>query len=218
VGEKGMSSEQLSVFIGHRFVPSYMDDFRDAIKGALARFDALQPLYADTYLFNGHILREKIQPMIDRPFLCIFDLSEQDKPNVFIELGYAFGRDKHVVLTSRTEPPADLAGFDILRYQSFRELREKLSHYLPQVIGHVLPRFGEPDAELPPVVSKLLYKNWKAGNTTPKEQIYAHTDEANLAAFIEGGLLFDSGNAVGLTELGVKVMEEMIRNEDKPGQ
>jgi len=94
-------SGTLGVFIGHRFAPNYMDDFRDAINGGLAGIRGLRPLYADMSLCNGHILKTKIQPMIDGSFFCLFDITEQDKPNVFIELGYAFGRGKHVVLTSR---------------------------------------------------------------------------------------------------------------------
>jgi hypothetical protein len=73
--------------------------------------------------------------MIDDALFCIFDISEVDKPNVFIELGYAYGKNKYVVLTSKSQQsPTDLAGFVTIFYDSFSELGDKLLQYMPDYI------------------------------------------------------------------------------------
>jgi hypothetical protein len=119
-----MSKRIIPIFIGHRFNKSYYDDFRKAISEALNITNVsnpilkempLQPLYADVTYETGHILKDKIQPMIDESLFCIFDITEQSQPNVFIEVGYAYGKGKNVLLTSKTQPPSNLAGYDTIR-------------------------------------------------------------------------------------------------------
>ena len=188
-----MPDRTLEVFVGHRFTPEFNDDFRAAVNSALSSFKGpLEVLYADMMLVSGHILGQKIQPMIDDCFFCIFDISDVRKPNVFIELGYAYGRGKHVVLTSKGSAPSDLAGYDVLTYSSFKELEAKLKRYLPSIVAEALPTFAEPTGAIPPQVTTLLYSNWRNGSPTKKQAIYdvMERDEAdrNLSLFVGGRL------------------------------
>jgi len=124
------------VFVGHRYSAQFMRDFRKAVKFAFDSYSKkLKIKYADESSSMGHILDKHIQPMIDDALFCIFDISEVDKPNVFIELGYAYGKNKYVVLTSKSQQsPTDLAGFVTIFYDSFSELGDKLLQYMPDYI------------------------------------------------------------------------------------
>ncbi|MCA1625883.1 MAG: nucleotide-binding protein [Acidobacteria bacterium] len=124
------------VFVGHRYSPLFMDSFRKAVKFAFeSHREKLKIKYADERFSMGHILEKHIQPMIDDALFCVFDISEVDKPNVFIELGYAYGRNKYVVLTSMSkQTPTDLAGLVMIFYDSFSELEDKLLRHMSENI------------------------------------------------------------------------------------
>ena len=126
------------VFVGHWYHQGLIDDFRGAIKSAFQTLqDELPVEYADSKLITGQILRFGIQPMIDEALFCIFDISEEGRPNVFLELGYAYGKSKHVVLTGSKLPEiaSDILGYGIIKYSSFKELKNKLSDSLCQIIS-----------------------------------------------------------------------------------
>jgi hypothetical protein len=196
-------SKHLHCFIGHRFTQSYLEDFRDAIEAAFDKYkEVLVSDYADNTLVDGHILRDKIKPSIDGSFLCIFDISEQDKPNVFIELGMAMGMGKRVVLTSKVAPPTDLAGYDTIIYGSFRELTRKLEKFLPQIIGDVLPTVAKPVAEIPGTVTRLIWNNHRQGKPTRKSDILALCPgiKGALSVATESGLLKDCGDSIAIPD------------------
>lgn len=120
------------MFVAHVFNPQYMDDFRRSLKNVCDKL-GFEPVYADDKLVNGHILKDKIFPDIERADICIFEISEIQKPNVFIELGFAQGRNRPSVIIMRNGmiPPSDLAGYDRVEYTSFVNLEEQLSKLLP---------------------------------------------------------------------------------------
>ncbi len=124
-----------SVFVGHRFNAEFICDFRRALNAAFEEYDnSLRVEYADEHHVRGHILTDNILPLIDKALFCVFDITEGRKPNVFIELGYAYGTGKYFVLTSKGKPPANLAGFLLINYSSFENLRVKLLSLLPEII------------------------------------------------------------------------------------
>lgn len=127
------------VFVGHRFTPDFLADFRRAIKSAFdAQGQGLRVEYADLHLVAGHIVIANIAPLIDGAFFCIFDISDETAPNVFLELGYAFGKGKYAILTSKGfHPPTNLGGFQVLTYSNFAELSDKLAGFLPGIIANV---------------------------------------------------------------------------------
>ncbi|HEX7999605.1 MAG TPA: hypothetical protein VF528_14555 [Pyrinomonadaceae bacterium] len=124
-----------SVFVGHRFTEEFTDDFRRAVNSAFEEYDSsLRVEYADKHHVKGHILTDNILPLIDDALLCVFDITEGRKPNVFIELGYAYGIGKYFVLTSKGKPPTNLAGFLLVKYSSFENLKLKLLGLLPEIV------------------------------------------------------------------------------------
>jgi hypothetical protein len=115
-----------------------MHDFREAIESAFKIVDKEMSVeYADSRVITGQILTLGIQPLIADALFCIFDISEESRPNIFLELGYALGKSKYVILTSTTLPQkaSDISGFGIVIYNSFKELRTKLSDQLPAIIA-----------------------------------------------------------------------------------
>jgi len=88
----------------------------------------VSPVYADDEVVDGHILMHKIFPIIDRCRFGLYEISETNRPNVFLELGYAKGRGKpcYLLLRQGEKPPSNLAGCDRVDYESYRHLTEKL--------------------------------------------------------------------------------------------
>lgn len=115
-----------------------MDDLRAAIEASFRKFK-LSPVYADQRLIDGHILLDKIFPDIENTLFGLYEISNQTKPNVFIELGYAKGAGKRCILLVRqgVEPPSDLAGFDRIVYTSYKNLTERLKRFAPQLLNDV---------------------------------------------------------------------------------
>lgn len=126
------------VFVGHWYIQKYIDDYRHSLKEVFESLSESPELkYADSNVITEQILQFGIQPMINNSLFCIFDISNEHRPNIALEMGYAFGRGKYVVITSETLPKdfSDLAGFAIVTYNSFKELREKLIYHLPEYMS-----------------------------------------------------------------------------------
>lgn len=129
------------VFVGHWFIQKYIDDYREAVETAFLSLDKSPKVeYADSHVITGQILQLGIQPMIDNALFCIFDISNESRPNIALELGYAYGRDKYVVMTSDTLPKelSDISGYAIVIYNSFKELRGKLTKHLPEYLSKAI--------------------------------------------------------------------------------
>lgn len=204
------------VFAGHRFTKEYMDDFRGAIESAFREYGDTRIEYADFHLVQGHILKDKIQPLIDGAFFCLFDISDASKPNVFIELGYAYGKGKRVVLTSRTEPPSDLAGYECIVYGSFKELREKLSRYLPQVYMQTIKGRGIKPTELSIPFLDATYRDADPHRETVKSEVYASVSkteaDASIKHLVDQGFLEDLGDCIRYTSKGVEALRPFVRS------
>jgi hypothetical protein len=207
-------SHHLDCFIGHRFTQAYLDDFRNSVENAFEMYNGvIRADYADNTLVDGHILKDKIEPKISDSFFCIFDISEQDKPNVFIELGIAIGKKKRVVLTSRFAPPTDLAGYDTIVYDSFKELTNKLKSYLPQIIGDVLPNVAKPVGELPGEITTRIYQNHLKGKATLKSELLSINPNINdtLSLFCNVGILKEAGNSIIIPDNQLAFFQNMFR-------
>ena len=114
-------------FIGHVFDDQSIDDLRDAISNAFIGTEYI-PVYADELLIDGHILNDKIFPAIDECIFGLYEISNHNKPNTFIEFGYAKGRGKKcfLLISEKSSPPSDLAGFDRISYSSYKDLTRQL--------------------------------------------------------------------------------------------
>lgn len=120
------------MFVAHVFNPQYLDDFRRSIGNVCEKL-SIVPIYADDKIVNGHILKDKIFPDIESADICLFEISESQKPNVFLELGFAHGRNRPSILIMKSGiiPPSDLAGYDRVEYTSFLNLENQLLKLLP---------------------------------------------------------------------------------------
>lgn len=123
-------------FVAHEFSAGKKDDLRRAIEEGLAD-SGLTPYYADAEVRQGHIFMDKILPKIRHTRFGIYDISNPEKPNVFLELGaaIAMGKPYFVMCETGTEIPADLQGLDRIEYQSYSELAEQLRAKIPKPSG-----------------------------------------------------------------------------------
>jgi hypothetical protein len=128
----------MHIFVGHAFTEKKMDDLRESIGGALSALPnfELKPVYADQVVGSGHIL-DKIKTLIAQSVFCIFDITENDRPNIYFELGFAHGiRKPHfLICQSGAKIPSDLAGYEYLAYNSYKHLREELTQKFPHYMS-----------------------------------------------------------------------------------
>jgi hypothetical protein len=128
------SEDSMEYFVAHEFTPNQVDDLRGAIAVALSG-SGLTSYYADNELRQGHIFRDKILEKIRVSRFGIYEISNPNKPNVFLELGagLALGKPCIIICRQGTQVPADLQGLDRIEYQSYldltNQLREKLRPY-----------------------------------------------------------------------------------------
>lgn len=136
-----MSETKIKCFVGHVYSREQIDDLRRAIWSAFEEYTQFTPWFADDYYTPGHIF-SKIQDGIDKALFCIFELSHQSKPNVFLELGYALGKGKTclLIVKAKTDLPSDLAGLDRIEYASMTQLSDGLKKFLPQIIQEAVNR------------------------------------------------------------------------------
>lgn len=123
-------------FVAHEFSREKKDDLRKAIEEGLAD-SGLTPYYADADLRQGHIFVDKILPKIRHTRFGIYDISNPNKANVFLELGaaIAIGKPYFIVCWRGTEIPADLQGLDRIEYQSYSDLTDQLKAKIPKPSG-----------------------------------------------------------------------------------
>ncbi|HTE77273.1 MAG TPA: hypothetical protein VK653_11100 [Xanthobacteraceae bacterium] len=133
-----MIENRVPFFVGHAFTDKKMDDLRVAINeatAALPQFN-LKAIYADEVLGTGHIF-EKIKILISQSMFCVFDITENDRPNIYFELGFAHGINKphFLICQDGAKIPSDLAGYEFLSYRSYKDLREKFASRLPDMLN-----------------------------------------------------------------------------------
>lgn len=89
----------------------------------------------DMTTFTGDILA-RIKSRIDTAALVIADLTGGN-PNVYLEVGYAWGRNRHTLLLAREgdDLKFDVRGQRCIHYESIADLAEKLAKDLLQ-LGH----------------------------------------------------------------------------------
>jgi len=126
------------VFVGHEFTADMIADLRQAVDSAL-KDSGLVAYYADKELVpNKQILLDKIIPVIHHSAFGIYDISNPEKPNVFLELGAGLARRKICIITCKlgTDIPSNLQGIDRIEYRSFEDLgaqlRVKTKPFWPQ--------------------------------------------------------------------------------------
>jgi hypothetical protein len=123
------SADKQHVFVAMPFIEAMDDIFHYGIESAVKAAGMLCER-ADLSIFAGDIM-DWVRQRIETSTLIIADLTTAN-PNVYLEVGYAWGRGIPTVLLSRD--PADLK-FDVrgqrcLIYKSIRQLEEALTREL----------------------------------------------------------------------------------------
>jgi hypothetical protein len=117
------------VFVAMPFAETFSDVFHYGIRGAADRagFVAVR---IDEQTFTGDVLME-MKDQIARSTLVIADLSTAN-PNVYLEVGYAWGLGKPTVLVvnDQSEVKFDLRGQRYLKYTTIKSLETALTKEL----------------------------------------------------------------------------------------
>ena len=87
-----------------------------------------EPYFAGKEVIEGQILLNKVRPTIAGSRFGIYDISNPERTNVFIELEGAIALDcsYYIVVRKVTVIPSDLQGPDRIEYQSFEDLGKQL--------------------------------------------------------------------------------------------
>lgn len=123
------SAGKRHVFVAMPFVESMDDTFHYGIESAVKAAGMLCER-ADLSIFVGDIM-ERVRQRIETASLVVADLTTAN-PNVYLEVGYAWGcRVPTVLLSKDTEDlKFDVSGHRCLIYKSIRQLEEKLTREL----------------------------------------------------------------------------------------
>ena len=122
------------VFVAMQFGPDTDDTFHYGIQSAVQASGFLCERI-DAVSFTGDILSQ-IKARIDSARFVVADLSAAN-PNVYLEVGYAWGRNIKTVLLAR-EPAQlrfDVQGQRCVLYSSIRDLEQKLTKELQLLAG-----------------------------------------------------------------------------------
>ena len=87
----------------------------------------------DNEAFMGEIMNQ-VKQKIESAAVVIADLSGSN-PNVYLEVGYAWGKGRPTILVIRAgeEAKFDVRGYRHLKYETIKDLKEKLSNELEQL-------------------------------------------------------------------------------------
>ncbi|WP_224362092.1 nucleoside 2-deoxyribosyltransferase [Hyalangium versicolor] len=126
------SLEKPHAFVAMAFAPELEDTFHYGIQGPV-RAAGLLCERVDQAAFDGPII-QRIKERIETAKVVIADLSMAN-PNVYLEVGYAWGRNRPTVLLVRDvrELRFDVASYRCIVYRSIRELESLLTRELERL-------------------------------------------------------------------------------------
>jgi hypothetical protein len=127
------SSSKSHVFVAMPFAPEMDDVFHYGIQGAVNGAGLLCER-ADLSTFSGDVINW-VKTRISSATLVVADLSSAN-PNVYLEVGYAWGCQIPTVLLARdtTDLKFDVRGQKCLLYKSIKNLEESLGHELRGIL------------------------------------------------------------------------------------
>lgn len=129
----GYSSEgKPHVFVAMPFSDEMEDTYHYGIQGAVKSAGFLCER-VDSEAFTGDIL-DRIKDRIKDAEFVVADLTTAN-PNVYLEVGYAWGCDVPVILTinDTEELKFDVQGQNCIEYDRIKDLEEKLESYLKKL-------------------------------------------------------------------------------------
>jgi len=128
------SSDREHAFVAMPFSESFEDLFHYGIANAV-RSVGLLCERIDQKAFTGDVL-ERLKQQIESARIVVADLSDSN-PNVFLEVGYAWGCRVPTVLLSRKECDVkfDVRGQRLLRYSHIKDAEQKLANELQALLA-----------------------------------------------------------------------------------
>ncbi len=132
ISSAGGTQDKPHAFVAMPFLPELEDTFHYGIL-APVRARGLLCERVDQAQFDGPII-QRIRDRIDSAQVVIADLSTAN-PNVYLEVGYAWGRGRPTILLVRdvNELRFDVASYRCLVYRSIRELETLLAKELERL-------------------------------------------------------------------------------------
>jgi hypothetical protein len=126
------------IFVAMPFAPEFDDHFHYGIQKAVNAAGFLCER-ADLAAFTGDVLGW-VRERIDTAYLLVADLSTAN-PNVYLEVGYAWGKGIRTVLVARdaSDLRFDVKGQRCLLYNSIRKLEECLTRELQALVDTSRP-------------------------------------------------------------------------------
>jgi hypothetical protein len=127
-----VSMEKPHAFVAMAFAPELEDTYHYGIQGPVKAAGLLCER-VDQAVFDGPII-QRIKERIETAKVVIADLSMAN-PNVYLEVGYAWGRGRPTVLLVRDvkELRFDVASYRCIVYRSIRELESLLTRELERL-------------------------------------------------------------------------------------
>lgn len=127
------AQEKPHAFVAMPFSPELEDTFHYGIQGPVKAAGLLCER-VDQAVFDGPII-QRIRDRIETAKVVIADLSMAN-PNVYLEVGYAWGRGKPTLLLVRdvSELRFDVASYRCIVYRSIRNLEETLTKELQRIL------------------------------------------------------------------------------------
>lgn len=127
--DTNLSAAKSHVFVAMPFSTHLDDIFHYGIQAPVHNAGYLCERM-DHSAFTGGIV-EAIKKSIDTSAVVIAEISEPN-PNVFLEVGYAWGRNRPTILLSATvdDLPFDVRGQKCLQYKGIKHLEDLLKHEL----------------------------------------------------------------------------------------
>ena len=123
------SAQKRSIFVAMPFAKDMEDVYHYGIERPVNTAGYLCER-ADMESFTGDIM-DWLQERIERSTFVIAEVS-QPNPNVYLEIGYAWGRRKDVILAANNSCslPFDIRGHRCLKYEIIRDLEKQLEKML----------------------------------------------------------------------------------------
>lgn len=120
------------IFTAMPFAKKFLDHWEFALQPAGHSLNLLMERLDHEY-FTGDIVAE-IKERIERAS-AVIALLDDSNPNVFLEVGYSWAKGKPtvLVLNNAQQPPFDVQGQRLLRYERLGELRDSLISWLREL-------------------------------------------------------------------------------------
>lgn len=161
----------LPVFVGHPFQAAFTEELRQAVNEVCQQMNVRQtsdrthfwqPDFLNTLESSRpQTILETITEIIRQSALCLFEVTETNKANIFFELGVAVGMNRRLALMAKRPyiPPSDLQGVRRIEYETIDDLIPQLQLLFQ---SRIIELSRPPDMGQDVIYQKMqIDANWK---------------------------------------------------------